>query len=88
MVKLSRLFSCTCIRFFSAGKTCPVLSSCVRGFILVTGSGTRDVLRFMAINMLRSSTYLRFRECNLGIAGLSRAPLKMIKNNKIPRKAP
>ena len=38
-VNLSRLSSCTCIVLFSAGKTCPVLSSCVKGLILSTGSG-------------------------------------------------
>ena len=45
-------------------------------------------MSFKAINTLRSSMYLRLREFILGMAGLSKAPLKMIINKRIPRKAP
>ena len=45
-------------------------------------------MRFKAINTLRSSMYLRLRDFSLGIAGLIKAPLKMITNNRILRKAP
>ena len=38
--------------------------------------------------MLKSSMYLRFSELGLGMAGLSKAPLKMMMNSRIPKKAP
>ena len=82
--KVFKLWSSCCRILRSGFNICFVLSLWFKGMVLFTGPGTRHLLRLKAANKLRSSTNLRLSEFNLGIAGLSRAPLKtMMKGNMV-----
>ena len=72
----------------SGASWCPVLWLKVSGKTLPVVTGTKQLLKLKAANMLRSSTYFKFSELGLGMDGLRRAPLKIIMKSKIPKKAP